>query len=77
MGLRFLISAGRTDEHELASASAEQLEIAFDVGRGERDPIDDGIKGLVLQFVEQVGIVDVGNQSLDAGGKVRLMLAAA
>src|SRR5260221_2254328 len=35
--LRLLISAGRTDEHELAGASAEQFEVAFDVGRGKSD----------------------------------------
>ena len=74
MRRRLLVSAGRTDEHKLPRASAEQREIALHICRRERDEINDRIKRRAGQLLDQRRIIHIRDQRLHPGRQLRRML---
>ena len=67
---------GGTDEDELAGASSEEGDVAFDVGGCERDEVDDRIVFGATQFLCERGIIDVRGNGLHAVRQPDAVLSA-
>jgi len=74
---RPLIGAGGADKDELAGTVAKQANVAFHVGWGEGDPVDNGIEGLVGEHIGNRGFIgDIGRDGADVLRKIGCVLAA-